>query len=176
MKKRILAAIMAIMMMVSVFAPTASAASIASNKETAKAIRGGQAIYVTTNNTIFSKTGFGTDIDIYMSKTANNGIYDMFKATTTNARIKVEVYKKSGSKWVLYKTKTNCQVKSPDGFIVQVELPGKGVQYKIVVTPNYHSGCSEDLLKLVYGVTKNPKDLNGFWVDLDYGGKITKVA
>ncbi len=173
MKKRILAAIMAIMMMVSVFAPTASAASIASNKKKATGIYGGQTIYVTTNPSIFAKTGFGTDITIKLSEPHATH----YMKTGFNNKIKVETYKKSGSGWSKISSKCGSfNVVHKDGYIVKIELPGQKVQYKVVITPVCTHGIS---LKECYankGFSINSiKDVKNFTATLDYG-TITKVA
>lgn len=185
MKKRILAVIMAIMMMVSVFAPTASAASIASNKKKATGIYGGQTIYITTNNSIGAYTGGMTDLSINIP--SEYAFYYQNKKTSSagnsysTARIVLTTYKKQGSKWVHYKTTRHIctstgrvQTTAKD-FINRVnfksclELPGKNIQYKIVITPEIN-----DVVKEWCGLYK-ASDMKGITASIDYG-KITKVA
>ncbi len=178
MKRRLTATFLAIVMIVSVFAQScvmASAANISSNKKKATNICGGQTIYVTTNTSIFANTVFGeTDLTLYLKGYHAN----YYMKTCYNNKIKIETYKKSGNSWKKVSAKCGSfNVVHKDGYIVKIELPGRNVQYKVIITPVCtHNGislkqCYENKGDYISGV----KDVTGFTASLDYG-TITKVA
>ncbi len=176
MKRRLTTTFLAIVMIVSVFAQSCvmvSAASISSNKKKATSICGGQTIYVTTNTSIFANTGFGTDLTLYLKGYHAN----YYMKTCFNNKIKVETYKKSGSSWKKVSGKCGSfNVVHKDGYIVKIELPGRNVKYKVVITPVCTHGislqqCYADKADYISGV----KDVTGFSASIDYG-TITNVS
>ncbi|MBQ7547165.1 MAG: hypothetical protein IJT41_09400 [Clostridia bacterium] len=146
MKKRAMAMVLALVTMVTfIFGLqlTASAASISSNKHVATGIKGGQSVYITSN------TGWNTELfgNTYRTKiqiALPNSYFEYFQYNLTTgkvAKVRVDVYKKSGTSWVKQNNLSgtfNCNNKgvlstgaTPKTFV----LPGKGVQYKVKITP-----------------------------------------
>lgn len=117
------------------------AATISNNKHTATGIKGGQTVYIKTN------TGWNTELfgNTYRTKvqiTLPKAYFEYFQhnlSTAKCAKMKVEIYKKNGSSWSLYSSGSyNCNNKgvlSQSSTAKTFVLPGKGVNYKIKITP-----------------------------------------
>lgn len=142
--KKFLSSILAVIIVVSTIfciAVPAFAATISSNKHTATGVKGGQTVYITSNtgwNTELPGGAYRTKVQITLPKAYFE--YFQYNLTTAKyAKMKVEIYKKSGSSWSLYSSGTyNCNNKgvlSQNATAKTFELPGKGVNYKIKLTP-----------------------------------------
>ncbi len=171
MKKRIISLILAIVISLSsmtMLTYTVSAARISSDKHVATGIRGGQTIYIKSNtgwNTELFGNTFRTKVKLSLSTTANDGVYAYFEKVGAAYDIQVDVYKKTGNKWKIYKSgEYNCNYKGV--ILSQILLPGKGVDYKIVITPEVDG---------IPGFSK-PSDINGFKAEITSYGKIKSVS
>ena len=162
--KRMIAMICAVVTILSCFAMFAGAASITSDKHTATGIKGGQTVYVTSN------TGWNYWMPMYTTKLTITIPKDFRELYQYNGleqvkRIQVTTYKKTSNKWVKQNDlsgKYYC-----DGYTgilsKTFKLSGSGVQYKIVITPEYQV------------TVERPSDMTGIKAQINYG-RITSVS
>ncbi|MBR5618808.1 MAG: hypothetical protein IKW76_03645 [Clostridia bacterium] len=146
MKKRAISLVLALVTVVTCLFSvqfSANAASISSNKHTATGVKGGQCVYITSN------TGWNTELfgNTYRTKiqiTLPASYYEYFQynlSTGACAKMRVDVYKKSGGSWVRQSNISgtfNCNnrgVLSVGATSKTFVLPGKGVHYKVKITP-----------------------------------------
>ena len=155
--KRAIALLLAVITMLASLMLSASAVS--ENRQQDSMI-GGQAVYVTTNrawNTNLPGKLFNTVMRIILPIDCSDA-YSSSKAKK-NAAIQIAVYKKMENRWVKQCKlcgKFNCNAYS--GLLENgLRLPGKNVQYKIVITP--------ERTKTV----RVPSDMTGIKISLNYG-------
>ena len=156
-----------------------NAASISSNKHTATGINGGQTVYIKSN------TGWNTELfgDTYRTKIQiklPSNCYEEFQfnlSTCADAKINVTIYKKSGSSWVKQNDLSGSFNCNKAGYICNSlgkaktwVLPGKGVEYKVVIAPKM-TWIATDWLGF-----KSVSDMKGFTLNITSYGTITKVV
>lgn len=166
-------------------AVVSNAASISSNKHTATGINGGQTVYIKSN------TGWNTELfgNTYRTKIQirvpvdENGLakYGEFQYTLRDtaqyAKVDVTIYKKSGSSWVKQNNLSGSFNCTRNGYLCTTSgtaktwvLPGKGVEYKVVIAPKIN-WLTEDWLGF-----DSVSDMKGFTLKITSYGTITKVA
>lgn len=172
--RRLMSFALALVMIISAFASfaiTASAASISRNKHVASNVKGGQTVYIKSNtgwNTELFGNTFRTKVQVKLpSKYFEYFQYNL--STAKEAKMSVTIYKKSGSTWSKYISgKYNCNNK---GILTTTfVLPGKGVQYKVVVSP-VMTWLINDYLDI-----NKPSDMTNLTVSITSYGTITSVA
>lgn len=156
-----------------------SAASISSDKHKATGINGSQTVYIKTN------TGWNTEVfgNTYRTKIQiklPSSCYEEFQynlSTKNDAKVNVTIYKKSGSSWVKQSNLSgsyNCNNKgyicTSTGSTKTWVLPGKGVEYKVVIAPKM-TWLTTDWL----GFT-SASSMKGFTLNITSYGTITKVS
>ena len=180
--KKFLSIVLVIMVVVGTVFSTSvmsSAASISSNKHKATGINGGQTVYIKSNtgwNTELFGNTYRTKIQIKLP----SACFEEFQynlSTGSVAKINVTIYKKSGSSWVKQTGLSgsfNCNNKgyicSSNGSVKTWVLPGKGVEYKVVIAPKMN-WITEDWLGF-----NSVSDMRGFTLSITSYGTITKVA
>ncbi len=174
--KKVVSVFLALLILMTTLFSTAMLADAATikDKHTATGVKSGQTIYITTNtgwNTELFGNTYRTKVRIALDK--NQGM-DFSQALSTNFGVNVTVYKKSGSKWVkqsnLSGTFKTCPYAhgsylTKNSSIKTWVLPGKGVQYKIVITPNSN-----------YTTLYPNTQLTNMTVKITSYGRITKVS
>ena len=156
-----------------------SAASISSNKHTATGIIGGQTVYIKSN------TGWNTEAfcDTYRTKIQvklPSSCFEEFQfnlSTSKDAKVNVTVYKKVNSSWVKQSALSGSYNCNSRGYICNAGgstktwvLPGKGVEYKVVIAPKM-TWLTRDWLGF-----DSVSDMKGFTLNITSYGTITKVA
>lgn len=154
-----------------------SAASISSNKHTATGVKGGQTVYIKTNtgwNTELFGNTFRTKVQITLPK----AYFEYFQwnlSTGKYAKMQVTTYKKTSSGWSKQSSLSgtfNCNNKgvlSTGASAKTFVLPGKGVQYKMVITPK----VSEPVTGMV---GYKASDYTNIKVQITSYGTITSVS
>lgn len=176
--KKIVSIILVIVMAFST-AIACSAATISSNKHKATGINGGQTVYIKTNtgwNTEMFGNTYRTKIQIQLPSSCYEEF--QFNLTTKNvAKVNVNVYKKSGSSWVKqsnlsgsFNCNRNRYICNSNGSTKTWVLPGKGVEYKVVIAPKM-TWLTTDWLGF-----NSVSDMKGFTLNITSYGTITKVA
>ena len=180
--KKFISIALAIMVVVGTVFSTSvmsSAASISSNKHTATGINGGQTVYIKSNtgwNTELFGNTYRTKIQIKLP----SGCFEEFQynlSTKGDAKVNVTIYKKSGSSWVKQTGLSgsfNCNNKgyicNSNGSAKTWVLPGKGVEYKVVIAPKM-TWLTRDWLGF-----DSVSDMRGFTLNITSYGTITKVS
>ncbi|MBQ7597983.1 MAG: hypothetical protein IJU56_05335 [Clostridia bacterium] len=168
MKKinRIIAILCVIATVFSALVLSASAATVTNAKQTATGVKGGQTILVTTNkkwNSNLPGGFFNTVLKITIPVYCRD-LYSK-EGSGDSKKIQVTTYKKTNRGWVLQNKlsgKFFCNAYS--GLLSKsFRLPGKGAQYKIVVTPEQQSAV------------RVPADMVGIQVDLSNHGTVDAV-
>lgn len=176
--KKFISILLAIMVIFST-ALVGNAASISNNKHKATGINGGQTVYIKSNtgwNTELFGNTYRTKIQIKLP----SGCFEEFQynlSTKNDAKVNITIYKKSGSSWVKQSGLSgsfNCNNK---GYICNTNgtaktwiLPGKGVEYKVVIAPKI-TWLTRDWLGF-----DSVSDMKGFTLNITSYGTITKVA
>lgn len=174
-------AISIILALIVVFSSTlvCSAASISSNKHTATGINGGQTVYIKTN-TGWNTEKFGNTYRTKIQIKLPSSCFEEFQynlSTKNDAKVNVTIYKKSGSSWVKQSSLSgsfNCNnrgyICTSNGSAKTWVLPGKGVEYKVVIAPKM-TWLTEDWLGF-----NSVSDMKGFTLTITSYGTITRVA
>ena len=158
--KRTIALICAIITLLVCFSNFASAATVSKDKQSVTGIRGGQTVYIKTNtawNTNFCGGLYRTNVRIFIPI----GYRDQYQksAASSGKQIKITTFQRAGSSWVRQKNLSGsffCNGYS--GLLnCDLRLPGKGVLYKIVITPEKQ------------GTVRTPSDMTGIKLDINYG-------
>ncbi len=168
MKKihRLIAILCVLATICTAFSVTADAAVVAKSGQSATGVKGGQTIFVTTNkswNTNLPGGMFNTVLKITIPVLFR----DLFSedGLDQNARLRVTTFKKAGKGWVKQNKLSGaffCNAYS--GVLNRTfRLPGKGTQYKIVITPERKAAL------------KTPSDLTGIKVELSNHGTVDSV-
>ena len=144
---------------------SASAATISSDKHATIGIKGGQTVYLTTNNawnTSLPGGLFNTVVRVTIP-IVYRSLYQKSKVEQTG-RIQISTFKKVNNRWVKQNKLSglfHCDAYSgviDDSF----RLPGKNMQYKLVITPERQA------------TVRVPSDMTGIKLDINYGA-ITNV-
>ena len=158
--KRMFALICAIITLVACFSHSASAATVSKDKHSITGIRGGQTVYITTNtawNTNLCGGLFKTNVRIIIPI----GYRDQYQnsAASSGKQIRLTTYQRAGSSWVKQKDLSgNYYCNGYSGLLnCDLRLPGKGILYKIVITPEKQ------------GTVRTPSDMTGIKLDINYG-------
>lgn len=153
MLKRVTSIALIAVMMCVILAPTAQAA-------TSVSFSGKTTIYVTTTSSwLYKVTPTKLTIKIsddcwslFDKAAVDKGISGITGITSKDiSKVTITVYKKTSSgSWSQYSSKNyQCYASST---LATIKLPGKSVQYKIVVSPVLSDTSTASLLKTVYGV------------------------
>lgn len=156
---------------------SASAASISSNKHTATKVKGGQTVYICSNtgwNTELFGNKFRTQIQINLGNDFQCFQYHF--SIAKSGKVNVSIYKKSGSKWVKQNNLSGNFNVNSRGYISEKTaaktfvLPGKGVQYKVIVTPVITDSTRE------FGNIYKASDMDDITVKITSYGTIKSVS
>ena len=162
--KRMIAMICAVVTILSCFTMFASAATISRDKHTATGIKGGQAVYVTSNNGWnYWMPSYTTKLTITIPKEFRE-LYQ-YNGLEQVKQIQITTFKKVNNKWVKQNDlsgKFYCN--GYTGVLSKTfKLSGSGEQYKIVITPE------------IQVTVDRPSDMTGIKAQINYG-KITSVS
>lgn len=164
--KRIIAILCIIATVFSALALSASAATVKNARQSATGVKGGQTIFVTTNKSWNSNLpgGFFNTVLKITIPVYYRDLYSK-EGNGNSKQIQVTTYKKTGKGWVLQNKlsgKYFCNAYS--GLLSKTfRLPGKGAQYKIIVTPEKQPSV------------RVPADMIGIQVDLSNHGTVDAV-
>lgn len=164
--KKIVAILCVLATVIAAFSITADAAFISKSKQSVTGVKGGQTVFVTTSkkwNSNFPGGMFNTVLKITLPVMFR----DLFckDSSGQNAKIRVTTFKKAGKGWVKQnKLSGSYFCNAYSGVLSKTfRLPGKGVQYKIMITPERQSAL------------KAPSDLTGIQVELSNNGTVDTV-
>lgn len=162
-------------------AVSANAASISKNKHIATDVMGGQTIYITTNtgwNTELFGNTFRTKVQISLGD--DYQVFQHILSTDYIGYFQVKTYKNVNGKWVYqsnlsgkFNTRSsNPYLANPNNLASSKTfvLPGKGIKYKMVVSPIITDNTRE------YGYIYKASDMKDITVKITSYGTITKVA
>lgn len=172
--KKVLSVILSALTITSImflFVVSTQAASISGNKHVATGIKGGQTIYIFSNNG-WNTEKFGNTYRTKLTITLPAKYRKGFERTTSHANcyFQIDVYKKVSGKWVKQTNlcKKNVLVQSDGVILKNLVLPGKGVNYKIKLNPIVYDWESFNMLG-VQGTYRKVSDLNAITAQINYG-------
>lgn len=139
---------------------TVDAATISTGGRQVSGIRGGQSVCLTTNKAWYTSLSCGI-VNTIVKITIPIAYRDNYRESKTGdtKAIQLTVYKKAGDHWVKQDKlsgKFHCNPYS--GILTEnLRLPGKGVQYKITITPERQ------------GSLHKASDMTGIKFEINYG-------